>query len=151
MLHFIREDFGDDVTARVSDNYFHDTIRDGSNVQHLTSAFRLAGRNPVLADALLKMEENLESPLAISDIANSLNISRRQLDRIFSEHVHATPQSLYMELRLSRASGLLVQSGLSVTEVALSCGFHSASHLGLHFRKRFGASPGEYRRNSRAS
>ena len=149
MLHFIRTDFGDEIAARVADNYFHDTIRDESRVQHVTSAFRLAGRNPVLADALLLMEENLETPLPISEIARRLTISRRQLDRIFNENIQTTPKNHYKELRLSRASGLLVQTGLSVTEVAMSCGFQSASHLAKYFRPSYGVTPGEYRKANR--
>ena len=148
MLHFIRQEHGNELAGQVADNYFHDTIRDGSREQHVTNAFRIAGRIPLLADALLMMEDNLEAPLTIEYIADSLQISRRQLDRIFAQHMKKTPQEFYRELRLARAAGLLTQTGMSVTEIALGCGFHSASHLGKYFSRNYNATPGEYRRQN---
>ncbi len=147
MLHFINADFGSDVVSRIADNYFHDTIRDTSKVQHMTNAFRIAGKNRDLSDALLLMENSLETPLAIEKISETVGVSRRQLDRLFKRYVDATPQTHYRDLRLARASGLLIQTSLSITEIALGCGFHSASHLGKFFKQRFGVTPGEFRRN----
>ena len=148
MLHFIREQHGSSIAGMIADNYFHDTIRDESSVQHITNAYRIAGRNPQLADALLLMESHLENPLTIADISESIDISQRQLDRIFKKFVGTSPQSHYRDLRLTRASGLLAQTGLSISEIALGCGFHSASHLGKFFKKRFGMNPREYRNRS---
>ena len=148
MLHFIREDYGPDITSQVAENYFHDTIRDGSREQHLTNAFRMGSRNPVLAQALLLMENHLEARIAISDIAEIIGISRRQLDRIFKRELKRSPLSFYRDLRLTRASGLLLQTGMSVTEIAVACGFQSASHLGRYFQEQFSLTPGAYRRQN---
>ena len=147
ILHFINHDFGSEVVSRIADNYFHDTIREISKVQHMTNAYRIAGKNKDLSEALLLMENNLEVPLAIEEISGAVGVSRRQLDRLFKRFVDSTPQAHYRELRLSRASGLLIQTGLSITEIALGCGFHSASHLGKFFKQRFGVTPGEFRRS----
>ena len=146
MLHFVRKEHGSDVASQIADNYFHDTIRDHSREQHVTNAFRVAGRNPMLADALLLMETHLEARLSIADIAGLLNVSRRQLDRIFKRDLNQTPKDYYRNLRLSRASGLLIQTNMSVSEIAVGCGFQSASHLGKYFREKYGATPGVYRR-----
>lgn len=151
MLHFINEEHGHDTVSQIADNFFHDTIRDGSREQHVTNAFRLAGRNPLLAEALLLMETHLETRLTISDIAEILNISRRQLDRIFKSELDRTPQEFYRYLRLTRASGLLLQTSMSVTEISLACGFQSASHMGKFFRQQFGSTPGVYRRQNSVS
>ncbi|MEM9278641.1 MAG: GlxA family transcriptional regulator [Pseudomonadota bacterium] len=148
MLHFIREDHGPEITSQIADNYFHDTIRDSSREQHVTNAFRLASRNPILAEALLLMESHLEGRLTISDIAGLLEISRRQLDRIFKRHMKQSPQEFYRYLRLTRASGLLLQTNMSITEIAIGCGFQSASHMGKYFHKRFGLTPGGYRKQN---
>ncbi len=147
MLHFIREAHGAEITSQIAENYFHDTIRDGSREQHVTNAFRIASRNPVLADALLLMEGHLEARLTITEIAKQVNISRRQLDRIFKRDMKQSPQEFYRYLRLTRASGLLLQTGMSVTEVSLACGFQSASHMGKFFHSQFGLTPGAYRRH----
>lgn len=148
MLHFVREEHGSEIASQIAENYFHDTIRDRSREQHLTNAYRIAARNPLLADALLLMENHLESRLSITDIAKLLKLSRRQLDRIFQRDLGQTPRDHYRNLRLTRASGLLMQTGMSVSEIAVACGFQSASHLSKHFQTRFGLSPGRYRREN---
>ncbi|MEO0327643.1 MAG: GlxA family transcriptional regulator [Pseudomonadota bacterium] len=146
MLQFVREEHGSAIASQIADNYFHDTIRDRSREQHLTNAFRIAGRNPLLADALLLMESHLETRLSIFDIAQKLKLSRRQLDRIFKRDLNQTPKDYYRNLRLSRASGLLIQTNMNISEIAVGCGFQSASHLGKYFTERFGQTPGQYRR-----
>ncbi len=148
MLHFIREEHGGELAGQIADNYFHDVIRDGSREQHVTNAFRYSGRNPTLANALLMMEQNLEDPLRISDIADSLQLSRRQIDRIFQRGLNKTPKEVYLDMRLGRASGLLLQTGMSITEIALGCGFQSTSHLAKYFSSRYGGTPGQYRRRN---
>jgi len=147
MLHFIRSDHGNEIAGTVADNYFHNSMRDASQTQHVTNAFRIASRSRELADALLLMEGNLETPLSTPQISQSLGIPRRQLDRLFKRHLDTSAQTHYRELRLARASGLLSQTGLSVGEIALGCGFHSASHLGKFFKPRFGVTASQFRRN----
>ncbi len=148
MLHFISADHGAETASRVADNYFLDIIRDTSKEQHLTNAYRVAGKNEHLAQALLLMENNLEAPLSIAGLSVAVGVSKRQLDRIFKRYVGSSPQAHYRELRLARASGLLIQTGMGITEIALACGFQSASHLGKFFKQRFAVTPGEFRRNA---
>lgn len=145
MLHFIQQEHGREVTSQVAENYFHDTIRDSAREQHLTNAFRMGSRNPVLAEALHLMENHLEARLTIANIAGLLGISRRQLDRIFKRELQRTPQEFYRFLRLTRAAGLLLQTSMSISEIALACGFQSASHLGQYFKPQYGDTPGRYR------
>ena len=148
MLKFIVASAGEQVAGKIADNYFHDVIRgDGDDqVQHMTSVFRFAGREKLLSDALLLMESHLEEPLSIAEIAQRLNTTPRQLDRLFGRHMAASPSAFYRDLRLTRASGLLKQSMLSVSEIAVGCGFHSASHLSRYFQKKYGETPLRHRR-----
>ncbi len=145
-LGLLRPQIGDESVARIADNYFHDVIRGDNQVQHLTSAFRFAGRNKVLSDALLLMEGNLEAPLSIGQIGIAIGTSTRQLDRVFRRHLNTSPSQHYREMRLLRASELLKQTSISVTEIAAGCGFQSASHLSRYFKSRFGETPLEHRR-----
>ena len=57
-----------------------------------------------------------------------------------------TPRDVYRELRLQRGQALLQQTGLSVLEVALACGFVSATHFSRCYRGWTGHSPTEERR-----
>jgi len=129
MLNFVASSLGGAIAGRVADNYFHDVIRGDDQTQHLTRAFRFATRNETVSQALFKMESALEIPLPVAQIAEELAISHRQLD-----------------LRLARASSLLKQTGLSVTEIAVSCGFQSASHLAKFFQRKYQETPLQHRK-----
>jgi len=147
MLHFILQDLGSDAVAKIANNYFHDTIREDRQTQHLASAFRYAGHSEPLTQALLMMENNLEHPLQITELADRLQISHRQLDRLFKRFLQTTPGHYFRSLRLARAAGLLSQTGLSISEIAFGCGFQSSSHLGRHFKDQYGVSPSIYRKS----
>ena len=145
MLQLIMETTGPEIVGKIADNYFHDIIRGDEQAQHMTNAFRYAGRTPVLSDALLIMESNLEAPLTISEIAELAGTSSRQLDRLFRKHLNTAPSTHYRDLRIFRACGLLKQSRLTVAEIAVGCGFQSSSHLSKHFKPKMGTSPLKYR------
>ncbi|MHC1765419.1 MAG: helix-turn-helix domain-containing protein [Verrucomicrobiia bacterium] len=85
--------------------------------------------------------------LSVKDLANRFSCSRRHLNRLFHEHLGLSVSGLRMELRLLRAATLLRDSTAKVSSVAEQCGFN---HLGLFntcFKRRFGVSPGNYRRD----
>jgi len=147
MLHFILQDLGSEAVAKIANNYFHDTIREGRQTQHLASAFRFAGYSQPLTQALLLMEANLEHPMQIIDIANELKISHRQLDRLFRKFLQTSPAQYFRSLRLARAAGLLSQTGLNISEIAFGCGFQSSSHLGRYFKDQYGVTPSTYRKS----
>lgn len=148
MLNFVATKLGKDIAGRVADNYFHDVIRGDDQVQHMTSALRFATRNKTLSDALILMESELETPISIAVIARKLNVSHRQLDRIFRSHLHTTPSKHYRGIRLLRATGLLKQTNLPISEIALSCGFQSSSHLTKFFKLKYEMTPYQYRISS---
>lgn len=146
MLRFVSEQLGPEVVGRIADNYFHDVIRGDNQVQHMTSAFRFAARNKTLSDALLIMESELENPVPLHDLADQLRVSHRQLARLFRRFLDTSPSLHYREMRLARASALLKQTGMSITEISLGCGFQSASQLSRHFKTRYGETPREHRK-----
>lgn len=147
MLSFVVNELSASIAKQIAENYFHDVIRGDDQIQHRLNALRFATRDRKLSEALLMMEAGLENPIPLAIIANRLNISHRQLDRLFHRHLNISPSSHYRDMRLLRASALLKQTGLSVGEVAVSCGFHSASHLSKFFKGKFDKTPLQYRQN----
>jgi len=147
VLNFIVQDLGNEAVAKIANNYFHDTIRNKDATQQRASAFRFAGHSQPLTRALLMMENNLEHPFQISEIADQLKISHRQLDRLFGRFLQTSPAQYFRTLRLARAAGLLSQTGLNISEIAFGCGFQSSSHLGRHFKDHYGVTPGIYRKS----
>jgi len=84
---------------------------------------------------------------SVLDLAKRFSCSPRHLNRIFNEYFGMSFSAMRMELRLIRAAFLLRDPGVKVVSVAEQCGFN---HLGLFnscFRRRFGSSPGQYRKN----
>ena len=150
MLHFIREDHGSEAVIKITDNYFHATVRDSSQGQHMAEAYRHAGKSRVLAEALALMTANLDQNLSIAAISEAVGTSHRSLDRLFQKHLGATPGQHFRALRLSRASALLQQTGLPISQIALNCGFSTTSHLGRYFNKEYGLSPKQYRQHHQA-
>jgi len=142
-LQFVLQKLGTDVVANIANNYFHDTLRDSS-----ISAYRFASKSRVLAEALRIMAQHLEQPKSIAHIAREAGTTHRSLDRLFVRHLSLTPGKYYRQLRLNRAANLLLQTGLSISEIAVASGFGTASHLGLHFKETYKVSPGKFRHNS---
>jgi AraC-like DNA-binding protein len=92
-----------------------------------------------------------ESELAVhslADLAGRLHCSERHFSRLFREEYGASLRAWQIELRLQRARHLLTHSDAKIINVALDSGYH---HLGLfnaRFKKRFGMTPGEWRRQN---
>lgn len=106
---------------------------------------RLAGGTPKLSEAVALMEANLGEPLPTEDIARLVGVSRRQLERLFKQHLDALPSRYYLELRLARARRMLQQTGQSILQIGLACGFTSGPHFSNTYRAHFGRTPREER------
>ncbi len=87
------------------------------------------------------MEQSLENPVGREELARTAGVSLRQLERLFRLHLGRSLGEHYLGLRLDRARDLLRQTTLSVLEIALACGFASASHFSRAYRQRFGHAP----------
>jgi transcriptional regulator GlxA family with amidase domain len=87
------------------------------------------------------MEDNIEKPLSLEDIARSTGLSRRQIERLFRRHLDCVPKRYYLELRLRRARELLLQTAMPIVDVTTSCGFKSPPHFSRCYRARYGHPP----------
>ena len=87
------------------------------------------------------MEANIENPLSAQEIADIAAMSVRQTERLFARHLKTTPMNFYMQMRLEKAHKLLLQTELSVTEIAIACGYKSTSHFTKNFRAAYGVTP----------
>ncbi len=87
------------------------------------------------------METHLEEVLAIAQVCEGADMSRRQLERQFQHRFRLSPQRYYLDLRLQRARALLQYSDLSVLEIGLACGFAATAHFSRAYRAWAGHSP----------
>ncbi len=145
MLHLISEKASPELGSLVADQLMYTNIRVLQHSAKVQVAERIGMRHPKLSEILALMETNLEEPLRPGDLAKTVNISTRQLERLFRRYLSATPKKYYMDMRLQRAQHLLLQTNMSVTEVSVACGFNAASHFSRLFRQRYGMSPHKLR------
>ncbi|MGG7568060.1 GlxA family transcriptional regulator [Rhodovulum sp. DZ06] len=103
-------------------------------------------RDALVKKAILRMQQNVEHPRGIDELAAELGVGRRSLERRFAKDVGESPSKVYLELRLERAFARLADSSDSVTEVALATGFCDAPHLARVMKAERGMTPGEFRR-----
>jgi transcriptional regulator GlxA family with amidase domain len=95
--------------------------------------------------ALLLMQQHMAEPLSIDVIASKLNISGRQLERLFRSNLSTRPVVVYRQLRLRYARWLLENTHKSITDVATETGFCDGAHFSRQFREHFGMTPSEVR------
>ncbi|MFG6467610.1 GlxA family transcriptional regulator [Roseateles sp. BYS87W] len=106
---------------------------------------RRGAGSPKLAEALALMDANLAEPLPTEEVAQLVGVSRRQLERLFKQHLDTLPSRHYLALRLARAQRLLQQSSQSILQIGLSCGFSSGSHFSNAYKSHFGHTPRDER------
>ena len=145
ILDLIRNQHGQELATKVSEQFMVDRIRSGDDRQRLPTGLRLGVHNPKLIAAVELMEANLSEPLSQDELARFIGLSRRQLERLFREHLGRAPAQYYLELRLERARHLLYQSDLPIVDLSLACGFVSASHFSKCYREMYGKSPRDER------
>ncbi|MEM9668788.1 MAG: GlxA family transcriptional regulator [Pseudomonadota bacterium] len=145
ILNMVIADHGADVASLVAENYHHDAIRTQDQRQKMSTVLKHAGSSPDLIRALYLMEANIEEPLSIQILCQRLSLSNRHLDRVFKRYLGAGPQAFYRKIRLERAAQLLSQTSLTVSSIAVACGFSSSSHLSKFFHRDYGVAPMAYR------
>lgn len=141
MLAMIRERHGDDLCRKVADLMVHHAIRDQTGPQTSSLTYHIPGRNAKLATIIQLMEGSIDAPLGAEELADSAGVSVRQMERLFRRYLGTSPKRHYQALRLNRAKDLLVQSNMSITEIAMATGFAAVSHFSKCFRAQFGVSP----------
>ncbi len=132
---------GEDLANWVADQLLHTNIRTERDEQRLSIPTRIGVRHPKLSTVIQMMEANIEEPVSPSILARDVGMSTRQLERLFSRYLSRSPKRYYMELRLQKARNLLMQTEMSVINVALACGFASPSHFSKCYRSQYDTTP----------
>ncbi|MCV0397348.1 MAG: GlxA family transcriptional regulator [Rhizobiaceae bacterium] len=145
MLRLIAEEFDDNLVNRICEQVLTDRVRNPTDRQRLPLRARLGVQNSKVLTIIELMEGNLAEPLSLVEIADEVDLSRRQIERLFRQEMGRSPARYYLEIRLERARHLLIQSTLPVVEVAVACGFVSASHFSKCYREVYARSPQQER------
>ena len=151
MLSLIMRDHGPELAAEVTEQLIHHRIREPSERQRMDLRTRLGVAHPKLLKVVALMEGSIETPMTSLELAAHVELSPRQLERLFLRHLGHPPTRHYLKLRLDRARQLLRQTGMPVLGIAMSCGFTSASHFSRSYADHFGHAPSAERKQLLAS
>ena len=141
MLKLIADDHGEELANSVADQLIYTSIRTDQDSQRLSIPTRIGVRHPKLSAVIQMMEQNIEEPISPSILARDVGMSTRQLERLFRRYLNRSPKRYYMEIRLQKARNLLMQTDMSVINVALACGFASPSHFSKCYRAHYATTP----------
>ena len=149
MLHIIKEQLGRDIAPLISEQFILERIRNDQDRQHIPLQARVGLFHENLIEAAALMQANIEEPLSLDEIASLVGVSRRQIERLFKRYVGQVPTRYYLEMRLRRSRELLLQTAMSIMEIAVACGFQSPPHFSKCYRSLFGHTPSAERQGSR--
>ena len=141
LLKIIADEHGEELANAVADQMIYSSIRTDQDTQRLSVPTRIGVRHPKLSKVIQMMEINIEEPISPSILAKDVGMSTRQLERLFRRYLDRSPKRYYMELRLQKARNLLMQTDMSVINVALACGFASPSHFSKCYRAHYNTTP----------
>jgi transcriptional regulator GlxA family with amidase domain len=116
--------------------------------RHLYNQLGACG-NWRVEQAITLMEKHIAKPFRISELANMINTSERELNRTFVQHAKESPMAVWRKIRLDHGHWLLVNTTRTVTTIALECGFSDGAHFCRWFRKIYDETPLEFRRRHR--
>lgn len=145
MLRLIEGISGSGFSGEIADQMLHHPIRNAASPQRSTMGRSTETIVPLVHEAMTLIEQNIEEPLKVPEIARLLDVSQRQLERKFKKHVGCTLVQFGLLRRLQNARLLLISTELSVRQIATASGFNTLSHFAYSFGKFFGRRPSEYR------
>lgn len=145
MLNMIRHEYGRELCAAISDMFICERVRAEEEQQRTPLRHLFGTSQPKLEEAVKLMENNIEEPIELHELAELVDLSKRQLQRLFQNNLQCTPSKYYMRLRLKRARQMLLQSSVPLAEIVAATGFCSSAHFSNCYRLEMGVSPSKDR------
>jgi transcriptional regulator GlxA family with amidase domain len=143
--HIVEHQLGNSLAQKALHIMQIDKARPGATLQPAPPLMQDCNEGAVNR-ALLLMEQNLSSPLSISQIAARLHMSTRSLQRLFQRHLGHGPLTAYLHLRLRHARWMLY-ARVPIIDVAIETGFANGAQFGTAFKRTYGYAPSEARRH----
>ena len=146
LLHIVRQDYGSDVATQLARQLVVPPQRDGGQAQFIEQPLPELDDANLFADTVTWVQEHLEDPVTVEDLAQRSAMSPRTFARRFQAATGTTPYQWLIGQRVHLAQRLLETSDLSVETVAERSGFCTAGNLRKHFGRVVHTSPQAYRR-----
>ena len=98
-----------------------------------------------IQEAVVFMEHNYQRELTVEEVADACKLNRSYFSKLFKESMGCPPQEFLIRLRLSKAADQMKNTKAPIGEIAAACGYPNQLHFSRAFKKRYGASPREWR------
>lgn len=121
------------------------TLAKESNIQK--SQLMKNEREDILNKAIDYIKKNYSGGLKISDIADEVNMHRASLYRLFKEMLNISVEKYLQNYRMDKAVSLLLNTDMSTSEIASQVGMFDYPHFCRQFKKYYGFTPSDYRKN----
>ncbi|MFZ1905408.1 MAG: GlxA family transcriptional regulator, partial [Steroidobacteraceae bacterium] len=141
MLHLVESKLGARVSQLISEQFIVERIRSHRDRQYVPLRAQIGVSHESLIKVAQLMEDNIEKPLSLDEIATATGLSRRQIERLFKRHLNCVPKRYYLQMRLRRARELLLQTSMPIIDITTACGFQSPPHFSRCYRAQFGCPP----------
>jgi transcriptional regulator GlxA family with amidase domain len=141
MLHLVKDKLGARVAQLIAEQFIVDRARNDRDQQFVPLRAQLGASHEGLIKVAQLMEEHIERPMPLDQIAAATGLSRRQIERLFKRHLDCVPKKYYLQMRLRRARELLLQTAMPIMDITTACGFQSPPHFSKCYRRQFGCPP----------
>ncbi|HVW71287.1 MAG TPA: GlxA family transcriptional regulator, partial [Steroidobacteraceae bacterium] len=129
MLHLVKTQLGARIAQQISEQFILERIRNDRDRQYVPLRAQVGAGHETLIHAAQLMEQNIEKPLSLDEIAAATELSRRQIERLFKRHLNCVPKRYYLQMRLRRARELLLNTSMAIIDITAACGFRSTTHF----------------------
>lgn len=137
----VEQHYNANLAKRICEQFIVHHLRENTDIQHQPISKQGKDIHPLVKEAIRLMENNINEPLNILEICHLIHSQTRTLERSFQMHFDCSPKEYYLNIRLTHAQNLLKQSSMSVSNVALACGFANASSFNKAYKNQFNYSP----------
>jgi AraC family transcriptional regulator, transcriptional activator FtrA len=145
-LHVVRRDYGTEIATQLARQLVVPPQRDGGQAQYIDAPMPELDSSSLFADTISWLQEHLNEPVTVEDLAARSATSPRTFARRFLASTGTTPYQWLLRQRVQLAQRLLEMSDLPIDIVAEQSGFSTAANLRKHFSKAVHTSPQAYRR-----
>jgi transcriptional regulator GlxA family with amidase domain len=145
MLSLIQIRYGTSIATEASAMFIYESLNQSYDKHHIVSTTAIFNKPNLVAKAIRLMEQSLDEPKAIADLAKALKVSKRKLEIDFVRAIEKTPGVYYRELRARNASRMIANTSLDIREIAIRTGFSSLSNFSRCFKNIYQVSPIQYR------
>lgn len=100
----------------------------------------------ILKRVLEWIDQHLQTAITIASLAQQADLSEYHFAHMFKQSMGLPPHQYVLQRRLDKAHRLILNSRDELTDIALFCGFSSASHFSVRFKQHYGYSPSQLRK-----